>query len=353
VFISGAVLAGMNGRHMAFLSRGDAQALHLTGSVSGADLVNGHWWRLLTCCFVHFGFMHLFMNMYSLFVVGPFVEQLWGRYRYLAIYLLAGVGGSSVAMWHRPISNLAGASGALWGILGALAVWWVANRRFLPPQLFKAQMRQLLTVLIMNGIISFLPGISWTAHFGGAAVGAVVALLLHLHRFGTTPLRWVFLALTPLIPVICIGGLVRDRSRNAAWREIKQFDEVDVFQKLYLPRVEGIRVQFDQFLSGDFDDLQKLAQRRPGTVKAAKENILSMRGAANQLTEELEKTRFDSNLVSSASKAALHYLGQVIRLIDMIDDKLESNQEFDEAIDRQIDRTQGARNEWIKKLRDG
>src|SRR5207237_2421728 len=113
VFLAGlAITVGHRGNVNRFIfSGGDAQTMELTGAVSGADLLKGEWWRLLTCCFVHFGLLHLGMNMLLLYLIGPQVERLWGRWRYLYLYLAAGLGGSGAAMLNNPLVHLAGASG--------------------------------------------------------------------------------------------------------------------------------------------------------------------------------------------------------------------------------------------------
>src|SRR5262249_27003815 len=87
VFGAAILYAMANGRPIAGVLAGtDAMAMHKTGSVNGGDILKGEWWRLLTCCFVHFGGLHIAMNMYSLWVLGSITENLWGRARFLTIY---------------------------------------------------------------------------------------------------------------------------------------------------------------------------------------------------------------------------------------------------------------------------
>src|SRR5438876_675076 len=69
------------------------KVLYWTGSVSGLDIIRGEWWRLLTACFVHIGAIHLAVNMYGLYVVGPLLERMWGPFRFLALYLITGLCG--------------------------------------------------------------------------------------------------------------------------------------------------------------------------------------------------------------------------------------------------------------------
>jgi hypothetical protein len=164
--------------------------------------------------------------MYSLWAVGPFFEQLWGRIRFLILYLIAGLGGSCAMV----ISNVhkhhagylgAGASGALWGILAAHLVWVVANRRYLPGPMASQMLRQVVTVFVINVGISALPVISAAAHFGGGAVGAVTAVLLLGNRYGGPVLRRLaFLGLVAF-PVLCVGAVVVAERLDPPWQQLR------------------------------------------------------------------------------------------------------------------------------------
>jgi membrane associated rhomboid family serine protease len=208
------------------------RVLSETGALSGEHIVQGGWnWaRLITCCFVHIGLLHLGVNMYSLWVVGPFFEQLWGRTRFLVLYLVAGLGGSCAMVimnmhgWKPgyPVSIGAGASGALWGILAAHAVWIVANRRYLPRQLGSQMLRQVLIVLVINvGITYGVPGISAAAHFGGGAVGAVTAVLLNCHRYGGSLLRGLALGGLIATPVLCVSAVALAERVDPSWQKLR------------------------------------------------------------------------------------------------------------------------------------
>src|SRR5439155_1871894 len=86
--------------------------LHRTGAITYEDIAGENaWWRLLTCCFVHIGLLHLLVNMYSLYVVGPLLERMWGRWRFLVLYLSAGlVGSCAMVLFTTPPFLGAGAS---------------------------------------------------------------------------------------------------------------------------------------------------------------------------------------------------------------------------------------------------
>lgn len=139
----------------------------------GPFIDDGQYWRLLTAAFLHFGPTHLAVNMLSLYVIGTSLEQALGKVRYAAVYLLAGVGASLAAYIITPNSLVAGASGAVFGLLGGAGVLMVRNR---------ANLRPLLSILALNILISLLPGVSLSAHVGGFVTGAIVTYLLLLIR---------------------------------------------------------------------------------------------------------------------------------------------------------------------------
>jgi membrane associated rhomboid family serine protease len=179
------------------------------GFLSGAAVyLNHQWWRLLTCCFGHVGWVHLLVNMYSLYAVGPLLERMWGKGRFLILYLLAGFGGSCGMLLENPVGGGAGASGALWGILASMATWLYLNRRFLPSSLIAVWTRQLLICFVLNVFITFsISYISKGGHFGGGVVGLIAAVPLDRIRFGRRATRWLAATALVIIPVIC-GTLV-------------------------------------------------------------------------------------------------------------------------------------------------
>jgi len=126
-------------------------------------------WRMLTTMFVHStsSIFHILFNGYSLYILGTLVERLVGRGRFLWLFLLSGVGGSVAVLWLSPNAAVVGASGAIFGLFGAL---------FVIQRSFGGANRQLLIVLGLNLVLGFVvPGISWQAHIGGLLVGALVA----------------------------------------------------------------------------------------------------------------------------------------------------------------------------------
>jgi membrane associated rhomboid family serine protease len=128
----------------------------------------GEWWRLLTAAFLHGSWLHIAFNMYVLFVLGPTLERVLGHVRFIVLYVVAALGGSVISYtFSDPRTVSVGASGAIFGLMGALIV---AGRRM------RWDITQVLILLGINVVIGFLsPEVDWRAHFGGLVVGALVA----------------------------------------------------------------------------------------------------------------------------------------------------------------------------------
>ena len=203
---------------------GHSEILHRFGAVTGLDLIHGEWWRLITCCFVHIGAVHLILNMFALAMMGPLAELLWGRRRLLIIYLVSGLGGSALAMALRPDVLLAGASGAIWGIQMSLFAWLFTFRRQLPPHVAADWLRRLTIVFLLNAGGSFLPNVSWEGHLGGGVVGFAAAGLLNAVRFGDRQRRLAARVLLVLLPLFCLAGLASAMGARGTpkWQQIHQ-----------------------------------------------------------------------------------------------------------------------------------
>jgi membrane associated rhomboid family serine protease len=140
-------------------------------------LADGEWWRLITAAFLHGNLIHIGLNMFVLWIIGAPVEQAVGRGRYLALYVVGGLSGSAGALLLDPYALTVGASGAIFGILGAALVLEAQRNYVLGGQA--------LGLIVINLVITFtIPNISVGGHLGGLAGGALS--MLALSRFGRT-----------------------------------------------------------------------------------------------------------------------------------------------------------------------
>lgn len=162
----------------------DDEGLLRLGALFEPYVRAGQWWRLLTANFLHFGWLHLLMNMLGLYVLGPFVEQSLGRVRYLLLYLLSGLASMSAVLelqrrgWVAP-GPLVGASGAIMGLVGATAAvllrGWFRERA----RSASRRLRWVLMIVALQVVFdAFTPEVSSTAHVTGMFWGFLLALLL-------------------------------------------------------------------------------------------------------------------------------------------------------------------------------
>ena len=160
----------------------DPEVLLDFGAMFGPLIAAGQYWRLFTAMFLHFGVLHLAFNGFALFIFGPLVERAYGRLRFLAIYVLAGLTGSVASYLANSVFDTialaVGASGAIFGVLGALGAYFAMQRR-----VFGVAAQRNLTGLLVLAAVNLVyglatPGIDNWAHLGGFAGGFALGLAL-------------------------------------------------------------------------------------------------------------------------------------------------------------------------------
>lgn len=205
------------------------------------DAPNNQWWRFISPMFVHIDVIHLLMNMFSLLILGPFVEKLYGSAKFVFFFVLTGIAGC-VASYLTFQPNLvvgpfsrfifkgadvpsAGASGALFGLVGVLFVFGIKFRRELPEGFKRVFGTGLLPIIFLNLFIGFLGRdfIGNSAHLGGLFAGAALALFVDYRRPGaraSVNIAWravqvVLLALLVLTLYKVARNFNRSPQRNA------------------------------------------------------------------------------------------------------------------------------------------
>jgi membrane associated rhomboid family serine protease/Tfp pilus assembly protein PilF len=155
----------------------DESALMLLGAKYGPAIHAGQYWRLVTAMFLHAGWLHMAINMWALLQLGTLCEVLYGRARFLILYVCSGVMGSFASYALAPGLGV-GASGAIFGLLGVAVVYSTKYQRDLPPGMGERLRRSLMPVLLINLAITFLvPMVDKWAHLGGLITGGLLAML--------------------------------------------------------------------------------------------------------------------------------------------------------------------------------
>ena len=168
------------------------------GALYGPLVADGDWYRLITAAFLHFGPIHLAMNMLALWWIGRPLEAWLGPVRYLLLYLVSGLAGSAGALIANPEAVTVGASGAIFGILGAAIV--------LERQQTYVLGGSAITLLVVNLAFTFaVPGISIGGHLGGLAGGALC--ILALSRFGKGSAAYSRIDVVSIASLVAVGLL--------------------------------------------------------------------------------------------------------------------------------------------------
>jgi rhomboid protease GluP len=160
----------------------DSDTLYRMGALFAPAVAQGEWWRLLASMFLHAGPLHLAMNMFALWVLGPFVEFAFGSRKYLLLYLVAGIGsmGCVLAMaWPNGQQLTVGASGSIMGLIGGTAAFMLRGWQRHKALAARRRLAAMVLVVAMQTMFdAMVPEVSMTAHLSGVVIGFAVGLVL-------------------------------------------------------------------------------------------------------------------------------------------------------------------------------
>ena len=196
-----------------------AQQLLLWGANNGARVVLRHEaWRLPASVFIHGGLIHLAVNMWCLFTIGPLIERLFGNVVTAVLYLAAGVGGAIASMAALPGRVSVGASGAIFGLLGALLAFLLINRRSVPATVLSPLRSSALSFVVFNTLFAAaVPNIDQWAHMGGLVTGFLSGLLL-IRPWPVIRSRWLTLRRLTL-GLALVGAVLGAGFATVRWTE--------------------------------------------------------------------------------------------------------------------------------------
>jgi rhomboid protease GluP len=328
--------------------------LEETGAAWGIDVLLRHqWWRVLTYAFVHGGLLHLGMNMYVLLALGPLLEAMWGRARFLTMYLFSALGGGCAVVYFKPQVLVMGASGALCGMLASLIVWTLLNRNYLPPSLVSNWLRRMLVNVVLIVLISSVPGVSAMGHFAGGVVGLVTSVLLNVQRFGSGLQRGLALLGLAAVPVLCVAPLLRQAVPAAA---------ASGRSSLVLHRNDGSRVEVQaleeaawQAYQNQVEPLLKRApaERTRAEIGKALDELSRQRAETTQVAEVLRHTPPLPDRDSETERQlGIKLFTAESRLFEIAARcLLRKADSTDEAYDHQRQDTVELRQQWLRTLK--
>jgi membrane associated rhomboid family serine protease len=179
-----------------------AGTVYEPGAVYATAVADGQWWRIITSGFLHAGLLHIALNMYFLYFLGSLLEPSIGKLRFGLLYLVSLVGGSFGALLLSPDAATVGASGAVFGLMGAAILAMRARGIGLMES-------GLGITLVLNLVISFRPGISLGGHLGGLVAGVVVGyLMFDVAERRRIPSNVVYGVAVALAIALAVGGVV-------------------------------------------------------------------------------------------------------------------------------------------------
>lgn len=157
-------------------SSSNPETLRDFGAITYVDIRSGQYWRYLSAMFLHIGIMHLLVNSISLFILGSLLERTLGSYKFIIVYIASGIGGSALSYsMISPWSVGAGASGAIFGCLGALGIFFLLNKNALGRS-GKENLNAVLLMAVINFGFGFMfPSVDNWAHLGGFISGAIMS----------------------------------------------------------------------------------------------------------------------------------------------------------------------------------
>jgi rhomboid protease GluP len=189
-----------------YLTNGDSDLTRQL-AVSRAAVAGGAWWTLWSYALVHAGLPHLGLNLFGHLFDARIAELMYGKWRFIVIYLLAVFAGGVGAVLATPNKLTVGSSGGLCGVLAAQLIFVITQRHRFDPETRQKQMRDLFRAGILITAISLVPGISWGGHLGGALGGGLAAWLALFVTAANPAVRWSSRAAWILFPLLTFWGL--------------------------------------------------------------------------------------------------------------------------------------------------
>ena len=309
--------------------------MHLAGGTEDFDVLRaygakinslidaGEWWRFVTPVFLHIGWLHLFVNMYSLFMLGPYVERLYGSARFVFFWIVTGVAGVVASYFASSVGGqpgflgrflfrggdgpMAGASGALFGLVGVLFVFGIKFRHELPEGFKRAFGFGMLPTILLNLAIGYtIPFIDNAAHLGGFFAGAALAAVVGYKRPGqkaSVAFAWHVLQVAALALVVVGFGqaaLAAARDSKAAFFAEAHNEGQAAFKKALKDSDAGAADRA----------LEKLDRARPLDAQSARllEELKTLVSRARDYARQPEQERASPQGQESITKLAEDFL---------------------------------------------
>ena len=316
--------------------------VHLKWGSNFAPLtLTGDWWRLFTCMFLHFGIIHLLLNMYSLYVVGVYLEPLLGKVKYITAYVCTGIFASLVSLWwHKDPVNSAGASGAIFGMYGLFLALLTTN--VIPKQIRSSLLQSIGIFVVYNLVYGMKGGIDNAAHAGGLISGFVIGYFYSViikKEKGGTRIAWA----APLTTGVTIAAAFFYLQQNTA----SVTDRKDILNEVQNARYkdsEKFNDKYNQFVElqdkamSVFNDSAVMNETFRNNLKTI---ALPNWEKAEVTAKELQQLNVSGTMMKKANNVLEYVMlrkEEISILIEMIDKPDQSNDTRLAAVREKIER---------------
>lgn len=223
--------------------------------------LSGDWWRLLSCTFIHFGIIHLLMNMYCLYSAGIYLEPMLGKIRYITAYICTGLLASLTSLWwHTDAMNSAGASGAVFGIYGVFLA--LLTSTLIPAKARQELLKSIGIFVVYNLVFGLKSGVDNAAHIGGLisgfVIGYVYAYAIKKERASAARYAWLVL----VVWMATLGGIFMYLQQHVVSKEEGAAFRQELTNALFKDndRFNDVLNSFDQINQHVHDRLSDTAQ---------------------------------------------------------------------------------------------
>jgi len=323
-------------------------AVHIRfGSNFGPLTWTGEEWRLLTSAFLHFGLVHIALNMYALYQGGGLVERLFGSTRFAVIYLLSALSGSVASGCWDPLRNSAGASGAIFGVYGALLAFLAVRRVDIPPTMLKSISSSALLFCLYSLVIGAAhPLIDNACHIGGLLGGFVSGVILARPftpeaRAVPQPVKLLVAVLVVVLPLAWLAQplTAESGSKSASLRferDLQTFDqaEAEIVHRqadilTFPPNARVNRLEIAQRLRREVLDPWRAASRpllqattlpQDGSHSSRKQQAIRDYLRARESAIELRALAYESGDLNDEARAiqAEQQLGKTLNVVNVL-----------------------------------
>lgn len=340
----------------------DNQVMVAWGADFGpSTLMDGEVWRMFTSMFLHWGIAHLALNMYCLAMAGPVVERLFGHVAFAGLYLLSGLGGSIASLCYHPTVISAGASGAIFGVFGALLGFLLLRENEIPEAKLRPMATGALAFVGYNVIFGVgAEGINMAAHLGGLAAGFVCGLLLTAATpgRGAAPGRIVPAAKRAAVLVACAAAMAVYWPRLAEYargrivedpkvgREIVAQREAVEAWNSYMHAAQPLLMEFDR-IGQRFDDTVAAAQAGRITDAGVARTMSQLKGDCGRLEGRIAGLPAGNDAVREVRRHMATAQALQFRMLTLLEQFAEKG---DEADSKRFDELSRATAAYVKEF---